>query len=285
MQADHLTIFASVARSVVSSVTSTNFELSSKIALFTPNSSCFLQETYINSKATVKIVDRLGLLDILAEAKPRITIIDAGSGTTGTRGFYRVACSLGLIVAHFGVSCHNESLNDNPIYINPPLSVALRNMRACCNSLPSANPLESEECSVSSVLKKLANALVTTAISFDALCDLPADSFLPELLLLAPRMKVVVTGRNSIEWAKKRVFGHGGDLICVLESQAVRHPFDFIGCLQEAALASMPLQSAFLSLRLFTIIVCFHQLISAPYVICMYIYAQILMSIELKFEQ
>ena len=156
----------------------------------------------------------------LAEAPAKISLraVNAGLGTTATHAAYEYFCRQGLRAAHWKKTCNIDDFatNDKVIRIVDHYERLQR-----CNSDPKL--WLSNDCQRPVWRHAFARDVIwlVTSGGVEALADVPYANFVPELLALAPSLKVVHTMREPYLWSELRLQEkQGRDIICRNLSQA-----------------------------------------------------------------
>ena len=160
------------------------------------------------------------LLAVAARPAPLLSVVNVGSGTTGTSLVFHVFCAgYRWKSTHWSMSCNADNDRANWFkFIDNCIQQQSRTV----------------ECSSARTLEVIEENLVWAVDHMHTLSDYPYSNFLPELLALAPNVTVLQTVRDPVEWSKSRVAKHNPK-ICREELHAlpsVRHPFDLVGCLR-----------------------------------------------------
>lgn len=173
---------------------------------------------------------RLGI--VVSESTPvHLTVVNSGSGTTGTHSVFDSMCLYKYQGVHFRLSCN---FPDDMSRKNKSKRQALEQWHVLLTRCVLSSSLK-VGCQPSVLLDKLRGALVDTLSVIEFLTDSPTDVLFSEIINLAPEAKVVGTYRNPRTWAKRRVRTHSTQLVCRSElwvEPTVLHPFDVVGCLQ-----------------------------------------------------
>ena len=159
------------------------------------------------------------------------SVVNCGSGTTGTHSIYDAMCDHKYKSVHFRLSCNYDSESDYVLQKRQALEMWHVMLTRCVLSSSRKN-----HCRSDTILKKLRSALLDALPVINFITDSPTDVIFPEIAAIYPEtVRVICTYRNPHTWAKRRLRTHGTtQLICRPElwaHGAVLHPFDIVGCL------------------------------------------------------
>ena len=157
------------------------------------------------------------LLDI-ARDEITLKVVNIGAGTTGTRDLARLICKeFGLKTLHYTAVCNTpyhgvaEQFSPLRLYFDIKASDFLRFYYK--------------------------EVLLEVLTQYELLTDDPLAQLLPDILLAVPDVSILATLRDPLSWARRRKEKHPRAVICqplLWDHPNVLHPFDFIGCLQQA---------------------------------------------------
>lgn len=105
------------------------------------------------------------------------------------------------------------------------------------------------KCLISEILNNLKVMLLNYAMNYQALSDTPMDAFFPELLLMNPRMKVIMTLRDPVDWSKEKLSKQNHlNFMCNPHLWGkIRHPFDYLRCLDYGLKNKIPIAELFVN--------------------------------------
>ena len=164
-----------------------------------------------------------------------LSVVNSGSGTTGTHSVYDSMCALKYKGVHFRLSCNNPDDPQSQSAESKSKRQALEQWHVMLTQCVLSSS-QQQHCLSPTVLNKLRRALRDAFSVIEFFTDSPTDVIFPEIIALAPAtIKVIGTYRNPSVWAKRRLRTHGTtQLICRPElwsQPTILHPFDLLGCL------------------------------------------------------
>lgn len=172
----------------------------------------------------------------------RVSLVDAGSGTTGTRYLFKVACQELKLSGTRGLTrCNTDGTDD---------VLMLREWwRQVFNCVTDMNISTSAACKSENLLRKLHSDAFSVFNSLDVMMDTPMDAVYAEFTSYTHHNAVgIISLRDPKEWFERRnelhqqIFLHCRDIL--LNNTGVRHPFDVPGCLQHSEYAFEALYKA-----------------------------------------
>ena len=172
----------------------------------------------------------------------RVSLVDAGSGTTGTRYLFKVACQELRLTGTRGLTrCNTDASND--------VLILREWWRQLFNCVTDMNISTSAACKSEYLLRKLHSEAFTVFKSLDVMMDTPMDAVYAEFSSYTQHNAVgIISLRDPKEWFERRnelhqqIFLHCREIL--LDNAGVRHPFDAPGCLQHSEYAFEALYKA-----------------------------------------
>ena len=172
----------------------------------------------------------------------RVRLLGAGSGTTGTRYLFKVACQELRLTGTRGLTrCNSDGSRD--LFV---LREWWRHLFDCVTNMSIA---KSAFCTSEYLLYQLHSEAFSVFYSLDVMMDTPMDAVYAEFTSYTHHNAVgVVSLRDPKEWYERRNELHQQIfLYCrevLLDNSGVRHPFDAPGCLQHSKYAFEALYKA-----------------------------------------
>jgi hypothetical protein len=208
-----------------------------RITTFPESSKChqaLLNEPDERSKdKIIPVRSRLGIDDSQRTTPTLLSVVNSGSGTTGTHAFFDSMCQYDYKGVHFRLSCNYPAdVPKKTIAKRQALEQWHVMITQCVLSFS-----QKKSCQSQRMLNKLKIALVDALSVIEFITDSPTDVIFSELIAIAPKIQVVGTYRNPTAWAKRRSRTHTTQLICRPElwsHPTILHPFDLLGCLQHS---------------------------------------------------
>lgn len=238
------------------------------LELYRMNSNCsnafYLDDVYINKiKSSINFKKSYLKFNSIKKEK-NLKVINAGMGTTATRSIHAMFCMMNLFANHYGASCNvpnrpvlspltswynilagciqnPQNGKKNPLEIDP-LTNNITKLGS--NGQPFIDKRIDNECLSNNMLSLLTESLEVTLTNinvnggYEALSDTPVQEIYTDILSLAPNISVILSIRDSFEWASSRLLKHNHrEFIChpdLWEHPEVKHPFDFIGCMKQS---------------------------------------------------
>jgi hypothetical protein len=236
--------------------------------LYIMNSNCsnsfYLDDAYIK-KIKSKINFNKSLLKFKSiKKKLNLKVINAGMGTTATRSIHSIFCMMNLFANHYGASCnvlnrpvlsplttwynilsgciqYPQNGRKDPLEIDP---LTNNISRLGSNEHPFIDKRIDNECLSNNMISLIKESIditltnITVNGGYEALSDTPVQEIYTDILSLAPNISVILSIRDSFEWATSRLLKHSHkEFIChpdLWDHDEVKHPFDFIGCMKQS---------------------------------------------------
>lgn len=167
---------------------------------------------------------------LVSDLKPvegaTLRVINAGMGTTATRGLHEAMCEQGVPSVHWGRACHVHP--EARTKVNKVLTIYKEFMKCANLEYDRQDPRCSIETVKGTLLPALRDVVTSGVVSVS---DAPYADLLPTMLALVPGLKVGQTLRDRDVWADRRLRFHGLDVVCKSrKARGAASYFDSLGC-------------------------------------------------------
>lgn len=189
-----------------------------------------LRQTVLASVPDHKVRRRFLAVDVLENAT--LKVVNAGLGKTGTHAFHQEMCAAGLKSVHWNLVCNG--VPHAAVEANLRILRLYTVLKKCA-----AGEYERthDSCNAQTYVEKMRRDLTELLSSgVEALSDSPYTDYVPFMLQLVPRLRVVQTLRDPEDYAQRRLHWISGtDTLCKDPwASGGGSYWDTMGCLSDA---------------------------------------------------